>query len=179
MFKAIRQRMLEFLLGLACLAILGTTALSGQGTTGAITGVVADPTGAVISGATVAILNQRSGVDFHLETNNASVYYIKSLIPGTDTVEGRRQGIQQARQPEPGINNRTNTARRRSPRTRHGDSNGRGRSDRTRGEYRARPLAGLRHCEPDSEHASQWTRHMFSDAAHSGGRGLCRNRFAV
>ena len=54
-----------------------------QGTSGTITGLVMDQTGAVVPNAIVAVLNQATGVDYHLTTNSAGVYFITSMIPGT------------------------------------------------------------------------------------------------
>lgn len=64
-----------------------------QGTSGTITGLVTDQTGAVIPNATVTILNQKTGVDYHLTTNSAGVYYITSVIPGTYTVTVTAKGF--------------------------------------------------------------------------------------
>ena len=88
------HKVISCLLVLVCLAVLGATGLFAQGTTSTITGVVTDSTGAVIPQAAVAILNQRTGVDFHLETNSAGVYSITSLIPGVYTVTVSHKGFQ-------------------------------------------------------------------------------------
>ena len=88
------HKVIHCLLGLVFFAVLGATGLFGQGTTSTITGVVTDSTGAVIPQATVAILNERTGVDFHLETNSAGVYSITSLIPGVYTVTVSHKGFQ-------------------------------------------------------------------------------------
>jgi len=94
MLRISRHQVLGCLLGLAWSIVLGASGLFGQGTTSTITGVVTDSTGAVIPGATVTILNQRTGVDFHLETNSAGVYSITSLIPGLYTVTVSHKGFQ-------------------------------------------------------------------------------------
>ncbi|MBZ5543801.1 MAG: carboxypeptidase regulatory-like domain-containing protein, partial [Acidobacteriia bacterium] len=69
------------------------TTLLGQGTTGTITGVITDPSGAVVPGATVTILNERTGVDFHLTTNSAGIYSITSLLPSLYTVKVEAKGF--------------------------------------------------------------------------------------
>jgi hypothetical protein len=93
MLKAIRHRIVECFLGLVCFALIGATGLFGQGTTGTITGSVSDPSGAVIPGATVTIINEKTGVDYHLTTNSAGVYYITSLLPSTYTVRVESKGF--------------------------------------------------------------------------------------
>ncbi len=83
----------------ACLAISGLFALIGaatvfgQGTSGTITGVVTDPSGAVVPNATVTVLDQGKGVDFNLKSNEAGVYYVTSLIPGKYTVTVTAKGF--------------------------------------------------------------------------------------
>ncbi len=89
-----RHKILGCLLGSVCFAVLGAATLFGQGTTGRITGLVTDPTGAVVPDATVTVLNERTGVDFHLKSNSAGAYSVTSLIPGTYTVTVARQGFQ-------------------------------------------------------------------------------------
>jgi outer membrane receptor protein involved in Fe transport len=76
-----------------CFILIGTGTLFAQGTAGTITGVVTDPTGAVIPQADVTIANQGTGVDFHLKTNNAGIYSMTSLLPGTYTVSVAQKGF--------------------------------------------------------------------------------------
>lgn len=93
MVKAIWQRVRVGLLALACVGLVGTTTLLGQGTLSTIRGVVTDPTGAVIPEAAVTVTNQATGVNYNLKTNSAGVYYITSLIPGTYTVQAAARGF--------------------------------------------------------------------------------------
>jgi hypothetical protein len=93
MFKAMRQRVQKYLLGFVCFALIGSGTLFAQGTTGTITGVVTDPTGAVIPGAAVTVTNQGTGVNFHLTTNNAGIYSITSLLSGMYTVSVAQKGF--------------------------------------------------------------------------------------
>jgi hypothetical protein len=73
--------------------LIGTGTLFAQGAAGTITGVVTDPTGAVIPQAQVTVTNQGTGVDFHLTTNNAGTYSMTSLLPGTYTVSVAQKGF--------------------------------------------------------------------------------------
>ncbi|HEV2176162.1 MAG TPA: carboxypeptidase-like regulatory domain-containing protein [Terriglobia bacterium] len=71
---------------LVCLTALTAGTLFGQGTSGTITGVVADPSGAVVPHASVTITNQATGVKYDLKTNGAGVYFITSVLPGTYSI---------------------------------------------------------------------------------------------
>jgi hypothetical protein len=93
MFIQPRKRFLACAAGLAFSCLIGATTLRGQGTIGTITGVVTDPSGSTIPDATVTILDEGKGVDFHLKTNEAGVYSITSLIPGKYTVTVAAKGF--------------------------------------------------------------------------------------
>jgi hypothetical protein len=93
MLETIRQRVQDYLLGSVCFILIGAGTLLAQGTAGTITGVVTDPTGAVIPQTDVTVTNQGTGVDFHLRTNNAGMYSITSLLPGTYTVSVAQKGF--------------------------------------------------------------------------------------
>jgi len=93
MFEQMSRGLAKHLLGVVCLALIATGLALGQGTTGTITGVVTDPSGAVIPDASVSVLNQGTGVDFHLKSNSAGVYSITSLISGTYTVKVEAKGF--------------------------------------------------------------------------------------
>src|SRR5215831_7404744 len=63
------------------IALLGT-GLYAQDIRGAITGVVTDPTQAVVPSATVTVRNTATGVISKAETNSAGVYNVPSIILG-------------------------------------------------------------------------------------------------
>lgn len=77
---------------LAALALCAGAAWS-QITTGAVSGTVTDPAGAVIVGAKVEVINQGTGVTTPLSTNDAGVYKATFLIPGTYTVRVQAPGF--------------------------------------------------------------------------------------
>jgi hypothetical protein len=60
---------------------------------GHIYGSVTDPTGAVIPGATVTVVDVARGVTRMLTTDNAGEYSAPSLVPGTYTVRGEAKGF--------------------------------------------------------------------------------------
>ncbi|MFB3922684.1 MAG: carboxypeptidase regulatory-like domain-containing protein [Terriglobia bacterium] len=93
MGRTIWNRLAAGLLVSACLVFLSTGTLFGQGTAGTVTGVVSDPSGAVVPGAVVALLNQATGVDFHQETNPAGVYSFTALLPGEYTLTVSAKGF--------------------------------------------------------------------------------------
>jgi hypothetical protein len=78
-----------------CAAVIGL--LSGnaiaQGT-GTLTGTVADPTGAVIPGATVAMKNNLSGDERRTVSNNDGFFSINAVQPGDYTVTIKAQGFE-------------------------------------------------------------------------------------
>src|SRR5713101_7579172 len=73
-------------IGLAGLLLVGQ-ALAQGGATGAITGTVQDPSGAVIAGAEVRIVNQDTGVLTRTAKTDANGSFTATLLPvGTYTV---------------------------------------------------------------------------------------------
>ena len=83
-------------IGLAGL-LLGVQALAQGGATGAITGTVQDPTGAVVAGAEVRIINQDTGVLTRTAKTDANGSFTATLLPvGTYTVNVTSSGFQEA-----------------------------------------------------------------------------------
>jgi hypothetical protein len=79
-------------------AILGvlffSLALFAQGNFGRIMGTVTDQSGAVISGATVSIIDTQRGLARTLTTDQAGEYNAPTLIPGAYTVRVEAKGFQ-------------------------------------------------------------------------------------
>lgn len=67
--------------------------LFAQGVAGAVTGVVTDPTQAVVPGAAVTVRNVGTGVVSKTQTNSAGVYNVPSLILGTYEVTVESPGF--------------------------------------------------------------------------------------
>jgi hypothetical protein len=78
---------------LTCL--LAVTAF-GQGTTGTLTGTVTDPSGAVVAGATVTIVNPATGAERTAETNSAGIFEVQALPPGKYTITVEAKGFKKA-----------------------------------------------------------------------------------
>jgi len=91
--KGIGHTLQRYLLGLVCLTLVSASSLFAQGTSGTITGIVTDQTGAVVPKASVTILNQATGAKRNMQTNSAGVYSFASLIPGTYTLQVTAAGF--------------------------------------------------------------------------------------
>ncbi|HKS28109.1 MAG TPA: MG2 domain-containing protein [Pyrinomonadaceae bacterium] len=57
-----------------------------KGATGALTGTLTDPTGAVIAGANVTAVNNQSTAEYTATTDDSGVYIIRNLPPGIYTL---------------------------------------------------------------------------------------------
>src|SRR5438270_12437801 len=68
-------------------------ALHAQLDKGAITGTLRDRAGAVITGATVKVMNTETGVTNLVNTNDDGTYQVLALNPGTYSVEATATGF--------------------------------------------------------------------------------------
>jgi hypothetical protein len=75
--------------------------LSGKG---AVSGIVSDPSGAVIGGATVVITNTATGVSVTTTTTGAGDYSVSTLDPGLYTVTVTAQGFEKLTQQNVQVN---------------------------------------------------------------------------
>ncbi len=85
--------------GLLCVWALifcvGTAAFAQAGR-GGISGLVSDPTGAVIPGARITLLSHATGVTLHTVSTGAGLYSFVSLTPGMYEVTASMKGFQSA-----------------------------------------------------------------------------------
>ncbi|MGB7546287.1 MAG: TonB-dependent receptor, partial [Terracidiphilus sp.] len=85
--------------GLLCVCALifcmGTAAFAQAGR-GGINGLVSDPTGAVIPGARITLLDHATGVALHTVSTGAGLYSFVSLTPGRYEVTASMKGFQSA-----------------------------------------------------------------------------------
>lgn len=63
--------------------LLGSCTVMAQTTMGNISGVVRDPTGAVVPNANVTLRNEKTGVTTGAKSNSSGVYVFASVLPGT------------------------------------------------------------------------------------------------
>jgi Carboxypeptidase regulatory-like domain len=73
-------------------AVLGATAFAQAGR-GSISGIVADPGGAVVAGAHITLTNSATGVTQHTVTSGGGLYTFVSLNPGVYHVTATQQGF--------------------------------------------------------------------------------------
>lgn len=80
-----------------CLFLVGfgpCRTLHAQIQNGDITGVVSDPSGAVLTNTRVNLKNFASGWESFVETNEQGIYFAKALIPGSYTISVNKAGFQ-------------------------------------------------------------------------------------
>src|SRR6202049_730303 len=92
--KTARARTIMCGLGTILGVLFFSLALFAQGSFGRILGTVTDQSGAVISGATVSIIDTQRGLARTLTTDQAGEYNAPNLIPGTYTVRVEAPGFQ-------------------------------------------------------------------------------------
>jgi hypothetical protein len=80
---------MAFILLFPCLA-------SAQIDTGSVVGIVSDPSGSAIPGATVTLSNEASGVSRSVTTNSDGEYQFAAVIPGTYSVQATAQNFESA-----------------------------------------------------------------------------------
>ena len=84
----LKQFAVFVVLGLFCAGLA-----SGQAGRGGVSGTVTDPSGAVLQGAEVVLLNQATGVTLHTTTNSAGLYSFVSLNPGVYKITVNQTGF--------------------------------------------------------------------------------------
>jgi Carboxypeptidase regulatory-like domain/TonB dependent receptor len=89
-------RVVAILMGSLLFVWLCAFNLAAQGVFGTISGTVIDPSGAVVPGATVKVINTGTSVTVALKTNGAGVYNATSLNPGTYKVTAEAKGFKTA-----------------------------------------------------------------------------------
>src|SRR6185312_509948 len=81
-----RTTLSNYVFGCFLMGMLWVSSALGQTVTGSITGVVTDPSGAVVVGATVTAQNINTGVTTTAETNGAGIYTLRFLPIGSYTL---------------------------------------------------------------------------------------------
>src|SRR5271154_3917956 len=81
-----------WLVVLGLIALLPSS-LSAQSTGGRIVGRVADPTGAVLSGVKVTLVNEATGASRDAQTNDSGDYNFVSIPPGVYRLEFEETGF--------------------------------------------------------------------------------------
>ena len=79
---------------LVCLLFTGLVHAQGVGASGDIRGTVTDPSGAIVSGATVTVTDVAKGTKHTVTTDDAGVYHVFGLLPSTYSVSVSKSGFQ-------------------------------------------------------------------------------------
>src|SRR5437763_14025881 len=88
------NRIVSFSLVAAIFALLCVGTAFGQGGAGELTGLVTDPTGAVVSGATVTLTNPATGEKRTAVTSGAGIYRFTALpVVGAYTLDADAKGF--------------------------------------------------------------------------------------
>src|SRR5207244_6756437 len=82
----LRSRMTMCLLSTTLVVLMFSLALFAQANFGRILGTVSDPSGAVLPGASISILDTQRGLARTVTTDEVGQYNAPTLIPGTYTV---------------------------------------------------------------------------------------------
>jgi hypothetical protein len=85
-------------LSLCILFLCAGSVAFAQAGRGSISGLVSDPTGAVVSGAKVSALNHATGVELHTVTSDAGLYSFVSLNPGLYLITASQKGFESVAQ---------------------------------------------------------------------------------
>jgi hypothetical protein len=83
----------NFIIAAVLIAIVAVSAAVAQSTFGSFTGTVKDPTGALIPGAEVEVVNQGTGATRKMTTTNAGVFNVPNLDLGTYRVRVSATGF--------------------------------------------------------------------------------------
>ena len=82
-----------------CVVFLcAATAALAQAGRGSISGLVSDPTGAIVPGAKITLLNHATGVALHTVTTTAGLYSFVALNPGVYEVTASLKGFESVAQ---------------------------------------------------------------------------------
>ena len=85
-------------LSICALVLCASSVALAQGGRGSISGLVSDPSGAIVSGAKVTALNHATGVALHTVTSAAGLYSFVSLTPGSYVVTASQKGFENVAQ---------------------------------------------------------------------------------
>src|SRR6266536_2005345 len=101
------QSVFAFVIGVA---LFGVTALNAQVDTGSITGVIADASGAVVSGAKVTLTNEGTGASLTTTTGADGIYKFSPVRVGSYKLDVTSQGFQTTKQSGVQVNIGTNVS---------------------------------------------------------------------
>jgi len=74
--------------------------LVAQSPNGSISGIVHDPSGAVIAGAEILVVNDATGVQYSTTTNSEGIYLVPNLLPGSYRIQVSKIGFKTLIKPD-------------------------------------------------------------------------------
>jgi hypothetical protein len=87
-----------------CIMTLGAFPLHGQSPTATVNGQIRDTSGAVVSGADVQLINERTNVKYPAKTNKDGIYSVADLPPGTYRIQVSKVGFKTIVKPDIALN---------------------------------------------------------------------------
>jgi len=95
-------RSLGSILGLTVVVVLVwmPPALRAQSSNAQLSGLITDPTGAVIGGTKIKALNTDTNVPYTAESNGAGIYVLQELLPGPYTLSVTRRDLESSNAPD-------------------------------------------------------------------------------
>ena len=81
------------ILAIPCFLILLSPTLRAQLYTGTVTGLISDPTGAVIPGAQIQLMDEQKGYVFTATSDTSGSYLFRSVLPGTYKLDVHATGF--------------------------------------------------------------------------------------
>src|SRR5712692_1225230 len=94
--SSMKHSLLRFVSTMVFVAMIGPLAYGQGGATSSLSGVVVDPSGAVIPGAEATAKNDATGAEFKAVSTGNGTFSIPALDPGTYTVSVAMPGFKQA-----------------------------------------------------------------------------------
>ncbi len=91
---------LSQILSLLAVGLLFVAPILAQSPNGTISGLVLDPSGAVIAGAEIIVLNDATGVRYATKTNGEGIYVIPNLPPGSYRLQVSKIGFKTLIKPD-------------------------------------------------------------------------------
>jgi hypothetical protein len=85
---------------LLMIGLLSVAPLLAQSPNATITGLVLDPSGAVIAGAEIVVVNDATGVQYTTKTNGEGIYVVPSLPPGSYRIQVSNSGFKTIIKPD-------------------------------------------------------------------------------
>jgi hypothetical protein len=93
-----KNKSLRVFLCISVLILSASSAALAQAGRGGVNGLVTDPTGAIVPGARVTVVNHATGVAQHTVTTAAGLYSYVSLTPGVYVVTASQKGFESVAQ---------------------------------------------------------------------------------